>query len=73
MKAVELARTIAERLGLVDGARELVVLDSLMIVDFVTQLESDTGLVVPTGELTEKSFASLEAIAALLKRIGYGE
>ena len=72
MTGVELAQTIADRLGLLDGARQLVVLDSLMIVDFVTQLESDTGLVVPTAELTEKSFGSLEDIAALLKRIGYG-
>lgn len=69
MTPEKVAREVAEKLQLLDGQGELVTLDSLMIVDFATQLEADTGIAIPASELREATFASLSSVADLLVRL----
>lgn len=62
------ARTVAKQLMLLGQDGNLIMLDSLMIIDYVTQLEKETGLSIPTADLREQSFSSLAAVAQVLER-----
>jgi acyl carrier protein len=65
----EYARQTAQQLGLLDPTGELSVLDSLMILDYATELESVAGVQIPTAELKEATFATLATVAAMLERL----
>jgi len=60
-------RDVAARLDLLDAEKKLVSLDSLEIVDLVMELEGALGVEIPVTALRQESFASVEAIAALLE------
>lgn len=66
---LEIARTSAQQLRLLDPRGELVVLDSLMVVDYVQHLESASGLMIPSEYLQLETFGSLASVAALLERV----
>jgi hypothetical protein len=62
-------RTVAQSLNLVGPDGRLAHLDSLSIVDFVTELEASAGIEIPTTSMRAEEFASIETIAALLTRL----
>jgi acyl carrier protein len=66
---IEIARTVAAELNLLNEGGELVRLDSLSIADFVTELERSAGIEIPASALEAEAFRSLETIAALLQRL----
>lgn len=58
-----------------DGGRDLFgagVLDSFGIIAVIGALEDDLGIVVPDDELVPDNFWSLDALAALVVRLGEG-
>lgn len=65
----DLVASVARTLKLVDSEGKLVVLDSLSLLDLVSELENETGLEIPTSELRVDTFSSIDNIAALLARI----
>jgi hypothetical protein len=69
MDYAELVRSVAHGLNLLDGDGRLVALDSLSIVDFVTELEASAQIEIPTTSMRAEEFASIETIAALLTRL----
>lgn len=61
-----LVRDIARGLMLLDEQDELIILDSLTLVEFVTKLEKATGLTIPTRAMQPSRFRTLETVAATL-------
>jgi acyl carrier protein len=69
MEYLDVVRSVARSQNLLDEAGRLSSLDSLSIVDFVTELEASAGIEIPTTSMRAEEFESLETIAALLKRL----
>jgi len=65
----EIVRGIARKLDALDAEGRLLELDSLTILDFVTEIEDVTGKTVPTTQVRRASFESLDTIVALLDRL----
>jgi acyl carrier protein len=59
----------AKNLKLVDGEGKLIALDSLNIIDLITEIETATQLAIPNKEIKPGSFRSVEQIAGLLTRL----
>lgn len=72
MNTVAIVRNAAEELGLLSDAGRLGQLDSLSLMDFVTALETTTGLSIPTASLHEENFESLETVAEMLDDLRSG-
>lgn len=66
MNHVGVVTEIAASLMLLDDKKQLVPLDSLTMVDFVTALEQKTGVILPPSALRMSNFRSIESIAALV-------
>jgi hypothetical protein len=60
-------RSIAQRLGLLLPDGDLTRLESLSIVEFVSELEHVLRVEVPTAALNESSFGSLQSVTAMLR------
>jgi acyl carrier protein len=63
----------ARALDLLDSGGQLAPLDSLMVVDFITEIEGSTSLRFRADDVHWKNFASLESIVALLEAISQRE
>jgi acyl carrier protein len=63
---------IAASLMLLDDKKQLVPLDSLTMVDFVTALEQKTGLILPPTALRMSNFRSIESVAELVSTLRAG-
>jgi hypothetical protein len=60
---------VATELKLLDAAGQLVVNDSLALLDLVAELETATDLSIPTSEMRADTFASIDNVVALLDRL----
>jgi acyl carrier protein len=69
MDYLGIVREVARRLMLIDDKGELIVLDSITLVEFVATLEQETKLNIPMAEINDKTFASLETIATFLQSL----
>ena len=65
----EIVRDIAAKLESLDGDGNLMEMDSLTVLDFVTELEERTGKTVPTTQIRRSNFESVQAIVGLLERL----
>ena len=72
MTYLDHATAVARSLNLLDSNGELVTLDSLTIVDYVTELEDVTTLEIPTDRLVPDVFASLRGVVAMLESVAAG-
>ena len=64
-----IARDIALHLAVLDHDGSLQEMDSLTVLDFVTEIENRTGKTVPTTQIRRTNFESLQAIAALIQTL----
>jgi acyl carrier protein len=64
---------VAQNLKLLDETGKLVVLDSLSMLDLITDLETATQLAIPTVEIRDEVFRSIEDVAQLLARLAAGQ
>lgn len=69
MSFVQTVTEAARDLKLLDNAGKLVVLDSLTIVDLIAELEAKTNVVIPTSEIRNEVFGSVDSIAQLLDKL----
>ena len=69
MAHVQTVINAARKLSLLDGNGKLIVLDSLAVIDLVTELEDVMRLSIPPEEINTEVFRSVEDIAALLDRL----
>lgn len=69
MSYVQTVTDAAKALQLLDGGGKLAVLDSLSVLDLITELESLTQITIPTAEIRADVFESVESIAGLLTRL----
>jgi acyl carrier protein len=65
----DIVRGIASKLNVLDGDGQLMELDSLTVLDFVTEIEDSTGKTVPTTQIRRATFESLATIIALVDRL----
>lgn len=65
----EIVRNIAAKLQSLDSDGNLMEMDSLTVLDFVTELEEQTGKTVPTTQIRRSNFESVQAIVGLLERL----
>ena len=65
----DIVRGIARKLDALDAAGQLMELDSLTVLDFVTEIEDATGKTVPTTQIRRATFESLATIIALVERL----
>ena len=65
----EIVRNIAAKLESLDSDGNLMEMDSLTVLDFVTELEERTGKTVPTTQIRRSNFESVQAIVGLLERL----
>jgi acyl carrier protein len=68
-KYEDVVREVAVMLGVLDGSGNLMEMDSLSVLDFVTELEHRTSITVPTVQIRRSNFESLQAIAAMLDQL----
>lgn len=59
----------ADSLGLLDGDRQLIRLDSLMVVDLVVTLQDAVGVTIPVAVLAEETFRSIDTVAEMLQQV----
>ena len=59
----------ATSLKLLDKSGKLIPLDSLSVLDLITELESLTQITIPTADIRADNFASVETVASLLTRL----
>lgn len=69
MSFVETVTEAAKTLKLLDGSGNLVVLDSLSLLDLITELENKTDIVIPASEMRAEVFRSIDSVAELLTRL----
>ena len=69
MNYAEIVTTAANNLRLLDGQGKLGVLDSLSLLDMISELEALTNIVIPTSEIRADVFSTIEGIAQLLTRL----
>jgi len=72
MSHLEVVRETAQLLGMLDERGVLMRLTSLAVIELLGALEQATGLTVPTANLRQDSFESLETIAELFDKLGPG-
>lgn len=65
----EIVRTAARGLGLLDENGALVQMDSLVLIDFVVELERLAELDIPGDALRADTFASVDSVAAMLSSL----
>jgi len=65
----EIVRRIATKLNALDENGRLVELDSLTVLDFVTELEEALGKSLPATQIRRSNFESVSAIVALLDQL----
>ena len=69
MSYVQAVTEAASTLKLLKDDGTLVGLDSLTLMDFIVELENTTQLTIPTKEIRNDAFASVESVVALLERV----
>ena len=69
MEYLQAVTDAARSLKLLDGTGKLVLLDSLTIVDLITELETTLHITIPLDEIRNDVFSSLENVSALLSRL----
>jgi acyl carrier protein len=66
-KALEVVRAAAKKANLLDGEGRLVPMDSLAIIDLVVALEAALRIQIPTANLRQEVFESLETVAQMIE------
>jgi len=66
---IEVVRRVLQRMSLLNAAGGIVQLDSLTVIDLVIELETDSGVEIPTTALRAESFASVESLAQLIAEL----
>jgi acyl carrier protein len=69
MNHLETVVKAASAVKLLDAAGKLVPLDSLSVLDLITEIETISSITIPTAEIRAESFESIETVAALLDRL----
>ena len=69
MNEETIVREIATQLALLEADGSLVEMDSLTVLDFVTEIERRTGKTVPTIHIRRSNFESVAAITTLLREL----
>jgi acyl carrier protein len=69
MNHLETVVTAAGALKLLDASGKLVPLDSLSVLDLITEIETISSITIPTAEIRAESFESVQTVAALLDRL----
>ncbi|CAN5849057.1 hypothetical protein BH11MYX2_BH11MYX2_20710 [soil metagenome] len=69
MSFVQVVTDVARDLKLLDPAGKLVVLDSLTIVDMIADLEVKTNVMIPSSDIRNEVFSSIESIVKMLERL----
>ncbi|HVK84016.1 MAG TPA: hypothetical protein VM513_07910 [Kofleriaceae bacterium] len=64
-----IVREIATQLSLLEADGTLMEMDSLTVLDFVTEIERRIGKTVPTIHIRRSNFESVAAITALLREL----
>lgn len=64
-----IVREIATQLALLEADGSLMEMDSLTVLDFVTEIERRIGKTVPTIHIRRSNFESVAAISALLREL----
>ena len=72
MASRELVIRAAARLKLLTPEGRLQQLDSMSLVDFVTELEGEVGKTFPASALTIEAFESVESVIDLVDRLRPG-
>jgi acyl carrier protein len=62
----------AQKLELLDTTGDLARLDSVAVVDMVSELETSTELRIPISELQADNFRSVDAIVKMLTAVATG-
>jgi hypothetical protein len=65
----ELVRTAAQGLGILDEQRKLATIDSLIVIDFVIELERLSAMEIPGEQMRAGTFASIESVATMLSQL----
>jgi len=65
----DIVRWIATELKMLDADGQLMELDSLSMLDFVTAIEDCTGKTIPTTQIRRDTFESLATIIALVDQL----
>lgn len=69
MSNEEIVREIAVKLAMLDPDGNLLEMDSLTVLDFVTELESRTSKTIPATHVRRTSFESIQSIVAMLEQL----
>jgi acyl carrier protein len=69
MSYVQTVTDAAANLKLLDAAGKLVPLDSLSVLDLITEIETLTQITIPTADIRADVFESVESVASLLTRL----
>lgn len=59
----------ATSLKLLDAEGKLIPLDSLSVLDLITEIETLTQITIPTADIRADIFESVESVASLLTRL----
>ena len=59
----------AKTLSLIDESNQLVPLDSLSVLDLITEIENRTSISISTADIRAENFESLESVANLLSSL----
>jgi acyl carrier protein len=66
---VQTVTDAARSLKLLDDAGKLIPLDSLSVLDLITEIEARTQITVPTADIRADIFESVASVAGLLARL----
>jgi len=66
---VQAVSDAARSLELLDESGKLIPLDSLSVLDLITELETLTQITIPTADIRADLFESVESVASLLSRL----
>ncbi|CAN5876499.1 hypothetical protein BH11MYX2_BH11MYX2_41190 [soil metagenome] len=69
MSNEEVVREIALKLAMLDPDGNLFEMDSLTVLDFVTELETRTSKAIPAVDVRRSNFESIQSIAAMLDQL----
>lgn len=69
MKNEDTVREVAAKLGMLDASGNLMEMDSLTVLDFVTELEGKIGKTIPTVHVRRSNFESVKAVSVLLDQL----
>ena len=69
MSHEQIVRDVAAKLGMLDAHGNLMEMDSLTVLDFVSELEGKIGKTIPTVHVRRTTFESIANVTAMLAQV----